>query len=323
MRSHSCAGRSRPIPDLTPTTEPIYDMKTTVAVLGPGTVGGTFAVQFLDADYRTLCVAPAATVRLMALAGISLETNGSPPNVGRPEVTEHLSHPVQLLLITVKPDQLEDALERVDPAAAAEGVVLPLLNGLEHMDLIRERFPGRVAAGALSRFDAYRVGRMQIVQKSPMALVTMASSELPQEELERAGRILERAGIDIELEDDERRVLWRKAVRLAVLAPATVLSGRTVGELRNDYEWRPRLEEALAEACAIAAADGVSFMPSAQWTRITEMDAEVTTSVARDVQNGARAREIDSITGAVVRAGERLGVPCPVLSELAARAVRI
>ncbi len=298
-------------------------MKTTVAVLGPGAVGGTFAVQFLNADYRTICVAPAATVQLMAFSGISLETNGSPPHVGRPEVTEHLSVPVQLLLVTVKHDQLEEAIERVDPAAVAEGVVLPLLNGLEHMGVLHERFPGRVAAGALSRFDAYRVGRMQIVQKTPTAVVTMASDELPQEELERAGRILERAGIDVEIDDDERRVLWRKAVRLAVLAPATVITGRTVGDLRNDYEWRARLQEGVAEACAVANADGVSLMPSAQWTRITEMDADMTTSVARDVQNGSRAREIDVITGAVVRAGERLGVPCPVLSELASLAAHL
>jgi 2-dehydropantoate 2-reductase len=297
-------------------------MKTTVAVLGPGAVGGTFAVRFLMAEYRTLCVAPAATVRLLAFAGISLETSGGPPHVGRPEVTEHLEIPVSLLLVTVKPDQLEDALERIEPEAVADGVVLPLLNGLEHMDPIRERFPGRVAAGALSRFDAYRVGRMQIVQKTSTALVTMASDDLPREELERAGRLLERAGIDVEIEDDERRVLWRKAVRVAVLAPATVLTQRTVGDLRTDYEWRPRLEEAVAEACAIAAADGVNLMPSAQWTRITEMDADATTSVARDLRNG-HGREIDAITGAVVRAGERLGVPCPVLSGLAAQTSRL
>ncbi len=297
-------------------------MKPTVAVLGPGAVGGTFAVRFVAAEYRTLVVAPAATAQLIAFSGISLEAGGAPPLVGRPEVTDELSVPVSLLVVSVKPDQLEDALESVDPESVADGVVLPLLNGLEHMDPIRERFPGRVAAGSLSYFDAYRVGRTQIVQKTPTALVTMASEELPPEDLEWARLILQHAGIDVEIDDDERRVLWRKAVRLAVLAPATVFTGRTVGELRNDHEWRARIEEGVAEACAIAAADGVSLMPSAQLTRIAEMDASVTTSVARNVRTGA-GREIDAITGAVVRAGERLGVPCPVLSALAARAFRL
>lgn len=297
-------------------------MRKTVAVLGPGAVGGTFAVRFLQADYRTLCIAPPATVQLMALAGISFECDGGEPLLLRPEVTERLVHPVSLLVIAVKATQLEEALERIDPETVEGGVVLPVLNGLEHMEPLRERFDGRVAAGSLSRFEAYRPGRMQIVQKSQTALVTMASDDLPAAELERARDIVQRAGIDVEVETDEKRVLWRKAVRLAVLAPMTALTQKTVGQLRTDLEWRPRMEQALNEACAIAAADGVSLMPSAQWTRITEMEHGLTTSAARDVAAG-RPSEIDAITGAVVRAGGRLGVPCPVLTELANRTSRL
>jgi len=297
-------------------------MRATVAVLGPGAVGGTFVVRLLGADYRTLCVAPPATVQLLGLAGISLESNGGSPLVVRPEVTERLVQPVSLLLVTVKAMHLEDALERVDPDTVAEGVVLPLLNGLEHMGPLRERFGPRVAAGSLSRFEAYRVGRMQIVQKTPTALVTMASDDLSDRELERAASILQSAGIEVEIENDEKRVLWRKAARLSVLAPATALTRRSVGQLRMDLKWRPRMERALAEACAIAAADGVNLMPSAQWTRITEMEHGLTTSAARDVAAG-RPTEIDAITGAVVRAGRRLGVPCPELTQLAAEAARL
>jgi 2-dehydropantoate 2-reductase len=294
----------------------------TVAVLGPGAVGGTFAVRFLQAGYRTLCVAPPATVQLMALAGISFEQDGSNPVVVRPEVVERLEQPVSLLLVTVKANHLDEALERVDPEAVSGAVVLPLLNGLEHVEKLRERFDGRVAAGALSRFEAYRVGRMQIVQKSQTTLVTIASETLPARDVERAAYLLEQAGIDVERETDEKRVLWRKAVRLAVLAPATALTQRTVGDLRTDRDWRPRLEAAVSEACAIAAADGVPLMPSAQWTRITELDHGLTTSAARDAA-ARRPTEIDAITGAVVRVGVRLGVPCPVLTDLAHQASRL
>jgi 2-dehydropantoate 2-reductase len=293
-------------------------MRKTVAVLGPGAVGGTFAARFLQADYRTLCVGPPATVQLMAFAGISFEYNGDQPLVVRPEVTERLVQPVSLLVVSVKANQLEEALERVDPEAVANGVVLPLLNGLEHMAVLRERFDGRVAAGSLSRFEAYRPGRMQVVQKSQTALVTMASESLSEKELQHAADVVQQAGVDVELEREEKRVLWRKAVRLSVLAPVTALTQKTVGELRTDLDWRPKMEKAVEEACAIAAADGVSLMSSAQWTRITEMDASLTTSAARDVAAG-RPSEIDAITGAVVRAGERLGVACPVLTELARR----
>jgi 2-dehydropantoate 2-reductase len=294
-------------------------VKTTVAVLGPGAVGGAFAVRLIEAEYRTICVGTPATVQLMAFAGIALEVERSEAINVRPEMTERLVHPVSLLLVTVKAPDLADALERVDPETVENGIVLPLMNGLEHMQPLRERFGPRVAAGSISRFEAYRVGRMQIIQTTPSAVVQMASDDLTLDELERAAWILRQAGIEVEVEGDEKRVLWRKAARLSVLSAATALSRRTVGELRIDHEWRPRMEAAVAEACQVAAADGVNLMPSAQWTRITELDYGFTTSAARDVAAG-RPSEIDAIAGSVVRAGERLGVPCPVLSELVAEA---
>jgi 2-dehydropantoate 2-reductase len=291
----------------------------TVGILGPGAVGGAFAVHLMGARERVVCVGPRDTVGLIALAGIWLEVDGQEPVTVRPAIAERLEQPVSLLLVTVKAPFLGDALELVDPDAIGDAVVLPLLNGLEHMDPLRERFDGRVAAGALSRFEAYRVGRTQIIQKTPGAVVTMASKDLSEHELEAAARILRGAGIEVGFDDDEKRVLWRKLARLSVLSAATVLSRKPVGDLRTDLEWRPRMEAALEEACAVAAADGVTVVAAAQWTRIVQMDRDLTTSAARDVLAG-KPSEIDAIGGSVVRAGERLGVPTPVLSELVAEA---
>jgi 2-dehydropantoate 2-reductase len=92
-----------------------------------------------------------------------------------------------------------------------------------------------------------------------------------------------------------------------------------VGDLRNDPEWRPKLDRAIAEACAVAEADGVSLRPSAQWAIIDEMADETTTSAARDVVAGRRS-ELDAILGSVLRAAERYDVPCPTLTELAVAA---
>ncbi len=294
-------------------------MTRTVAILGPGAVGGTFAVRLFEAHHRTICVGTPEIVGLMALSGITLESNGSKPLNVRPVMVERLVEPVSLLVVAVKAPHLADALERVEPSAVEHGVVLPLLNGLEHVDVIRARLPGRVAAASLSQFEAYRVGRTQIVQGTPSGVVTMASDDLSTQELECAADILRSAGMQVELEENEKRVLWRKAARAAVVSSATALTRRTIGELRTDPDWRSRMEQALTEACEIATADGVKMMPSAQWTRIVEMDPHLTTSAARDVVAGKR-HELDAIAGSVVRAGVRLGVLCPVLTSLAAEA---
>ena len=293
-------------------------MSDTVAVLGPGAVGGTLAVRLANAGVHVVCVAHPEAVGLIALAGLQVD---SPDGIltARVEASEQLTKPVDILLVTVKAPALEEAIERVSTDAVANGVVVPLLNGLEHMEVLRGRFDGRVAAGSISHFQAYRAGRVQIVEATSAPVITIASESLSRSEVERAADILRRTRIDVRVGQSERRVLWHKLARIAPLAAATSASGRTVGELRDDAEWRSRLDGAIAEACAVADADGVPLRPAAQWAIIDEMADETTTSAARDVVAGRRS-ELDAIVGGVLRTAKRYGVPCPNLEELAGAA---
>jgi len=290
----------------------------TAAVLGPGAVGGSLAVRLANAGVQVVCVAHPEAVGLIALAGLVVE---SPEGTltARVEVVEQLAKPVDLLLVTVKAPVLDDAVGRVDPSAVERGVVVPLLNGLEHMDVLRARFDGRVAAGSISHFQAYRAGRVQIIEATVAPVITIASESLARGEVEAAADLLRRGRIDVRVGQTEKRVLWHKLARIAPLAAVTSVSGRTVGELRTDPGWRQRLDSAIVEACAVAEADGVSLRPAAQWAIIEEMADETTTSAARDVAAGRRS-ELDALLGSVLRAGERLDVPCPTLTELAAAA---
>jgi len=295
-------------------------MSRPVAVLGPGAVGASLAVRLCLAGVKTLCVARPETAGVVALAGLSVETRDDGVLTARPEVVERLERPVALLLITVKAPMLEEALERIDPAAVAEGVALPLLNGLEHLEVVRRRLGARVAAGTVSHFQAYRVGRVQVIETTPPPLVTMASDgDLTRRELEAAAELLRRARLEVRVGQSERRVLWHKVARIAPLAAATAITGRPVGELRADPAWRPRLQAAIAEACQVAEADGVSLRPNGQWQIVEEMPVTLTPSAARDFSAGRRT-ELDAIVGSVLRVAERCGVPCPVLGELAAAA---
>ncbi len=293
-------------------------MTDTVAVLGPGAVGGSLAVRLSNAGAHVICVAHPEAAGIIALAGLVVE---SPEGTlsARLEVTEQLAKPVDLLLVTVKAPALEEALERVSPESVTSGVAMPLLNGLEHMDVLRERFDGRVAAGSISHFQAYRAGRVQVVEATASPVITIASETLPRADVERAADILRRGRVDVRVGQNERRVLWHKLARIAPLAAATSASGRTVGELRDDGVWRSRLDSAIAETCAVAGADGVQLQPAAQWAIIDEMADETTTSAARDVVAGRRS-ELDAIVGSVLRLAARHQVPCPTLTELAGAA---
>lgn len=293
-------------------------MNRTAAILGPGAVGGSLAVRLSNAGVPVVCVAHPEAVGLIALAGLVVESRDG-TLTARVEVVEQLSKPVGMLLITVKAPALDDAIARIDPDAVAGGIVIPLLNGLEHMEKIRARFGDRVAAGSISHFQAFRAGRVQIIEATGAPVITIASETIPRTEVEAVADMLRQARLDVRVGQDEKRVLWQKLARIGPLAAATAASGRTVGQLRDDPAWRTRLEGAIAEACAVAEADGVSLRPSAQWAIIDEMADETTTSAARDVAAGRRS-ELDAILGGVLRAAERLGVPTPALANLATAA---
>ncbi|HEU0304991.1 MAG TPA: 2-dehydropantoate 2-reductase [Gaiellaceae bacterium] len=271
----------------------------TVAVLGPGAIGGSLAVRLALAGEHVLCVARPETAAAIRDEGITLVEDGRELRA-RPGAVETLSEPVQLLLVTVKAPHLEDALERVQ---AEPRTVLPLLNGLEHMAVLRARFAS-VTAATIGRLEAFREGQTHIVQRHP-ARITVAGDAPPPE--------LARAGLEVRAVGSEADVLWEKLARQAPIAALTAVTGGNVGEVRAD----PRLRTATEEACAVAVADGARTTLAEQWSIIETLPPELTTSTARDVAAG-RPSEMDAIVGAVTRAGRRLGVPTPTLDQLLA-----
>jgi 2-dehydropantoate 2-reductase len=283
----------------------------TVAVLGPGAVGGVLAVGFARAGVRVVCVARPDTAATIAAQGLSLR-RGQQLETIRPEATTELKEPAELLLVTVKAPALEDALRRVQAPAET---VIPLLNGIEHMQTLRNSLSAsRVVGGTIGWIEAWLERPGLVVQNTPRTVMTVAS-DAGAETIE----LLRRSGTDVREGGTEAEVLWEKLARQAPVAAATAATQRSIGALRTDPEWRARLLEAIAETCAAANAEGVALRPEAQWEIIESMPADLTSSTARDIAAG-RPSELDAITGGAVRSGRRRGVPMPVLEGLLAEA---
>jgi 2-dehydropantoate 2-reductase len=269
----------------------------TIGVLGPGAVGAALAVPMALDGARVICVARPQTAETIRRQGLTLVKQGEELHAPL-EATDVLRDPVDVLLVAVKAPGLDDALDRIESDA---DTILPLLNGLEHMDVIRSRLGGRVVAGTIGLIEAYRESPTRIVQTTPGPVITAAEP-------------LSLAPFEVNVVP-EKDLLWDKVARMSALAAATAITQRPVGELRADPQWRPRLERAVDEACAVAHADGASITPQSQWKIVDALAPSITTSAARDVAAG-RPSELDAITGSVVRAGRRLGVATPELERL-------
>jgi 2-dehydropantoate 2-reductase len=286
-----------------------------ISVLGPGGVGGFLAGALARAGTPTTVVARESTAELIARDGISVASLRLGEFTAHPAATPCLQAPADFLLVATKASGLETALERID---SDPGLVIPLLNGLDHIVALRERFGAqRVAAGTI-RIEADRPAPGRITQTSPFLRVDLASNDpaaLPA--LQTLATTLEHADVPATVGDNEAQILWGKLVRLNALACTTSASDRQIGFIRTDPEWRAELTACIEEAAAVANADGAQLDPATALAELDDAHAELGSSMQRDIAAG-REPELDAIPGSVLRAARRHGLECPTIARLTA-----
>jgi 2-dehydropantoate 2-reductase len=287
-----------------------------IAVLGPGGVGGFLAAALARAGADVVVVARESTARHISEHGIALTSVRLGEFTARPEATPRLSTPVDVLVVATKATGLAGALERIE---AEPALVVPLLNGLDHMPLLRARLrPERVAAGAI-RIEADRPEPGRVQHTSPFLRVDLAADDSALgQPLERVAAALEHAGVPARVYASEAWVLWSKLVRLCALACTTSAADAKLGFIRSDPEWRRALEGCVAEAASVAEAEGAAIDPRVPLGELENAHAELGSSMQRDIAAG-REPELDAIAGSVLRAGARHGLSCPTIARLSAQ----
>jgi 2-dehydropantoate 2-reductase len=286
-----------------------------VAILGPGGVGGLLAGALQRSGTDVLVVARESTAAVIAERGVQVQSVTLGDFIAHPQAVALLEEPVDALIVATKAAGLEPALARI---AVEPPVVLPLLNGLDHLAVLRRRFPAdTVLAGAI-RVEADRPQPGVVVHTSPFLRVDMASDGNAPPGMQSLAGALSQAGVTARVSDSEANVMWSKLVRLNALACTTSAYDVLLGEIRSTPALRADLEGAIEEACAVGRAEGATDIDPAK--AIAELEAAHDTlgsSMQRDIVAG-REPELDAIPGSVLRAAARHGIPCPTIERLVA-----
>jgi 2-dehydropantoate 2-reductase len=283
-----------------------------IAVLGPGGVGGLVAAALARAGEEVVVIAREPTAELISHNGIEVSSVRLGDFTAAPRAVARLNEAVDVLVVATKATALDKALERV---GVEPRLVVPLLNGLEHIDVLRRRFAAERVVAAVIRVESDRPAPGRVLQTSPFLRVDIADSRPT---ITAFAGALERAGIPVRLGGSEAEVMWSKLVRLNALALATSAYDRPLGEIRDDPERRRVLEAAIRETGAVAAAEGATIDPADTVAELQSAHPGLTSSMQRDIAAG-RAPELDAIAGAVLRAARRRGIACPTVSELTRR----
>jgi 2-dehydropantoate 2-reductase len=293
----------------------------TIAVLGPGGVGGLVAGALDRAGNPVTLVARESTAELIAARGLRVSSVRLGDFVAHPRAVARLEEPVEALVVATKATGLHEALERI---AAPPALVVPLLNGLDHLAVLRERFGEQAVVAGTIRVEADLPEPGVVVHTSPFLRIDMASAHAAARPgMEALAAKLKAAGIPTRVEESEAQgveeseaqVMWGKLVRLNALACTTSAFDRLLGEILSTPELRSELVGAIEEGCAVAAAEGASIDAADPLGELSAAHATLGSSMQRDIAAG-RPPELDAIPGAVLRAGARHGVECPTIERL-------
>jgi 2-dehydropantoate 2-reductase len=276
------------------------------AVLGAGGVGGLVGGALAKAGHPvTLLVRPGRRNQYPERLAVESEPLGTFEAPVR--VADRLDEPYDVVWITVKATALEEAIPAVPPEELGDGVVVPLLNGVDHVKRLRDRYgPERVLPGTI-RVEAEQLEPGRVGHFSAFADVQVAPSPATRERAEVLCEELRGAGLTCEVRDDEATMLWSKLCFLAPFALATTASGGPLGVVRSDPSRWARLKGCVNEACAVGVAEGAKVAPAPILAALEGLPDGFRSSMQKDLAAG-RPPELDAIAGPVLRGGSQYGI---------------
>jgi len=281
------------------------------AILGAGGVGGLIAACLAHSGASVTLV-----VRHESLLQYPRRLLLESP-FGRVEVEVSCAAevpPADVLWLTVKATQLEAALAALTNSASVTAIV-PLLNGIDHLALLRARYGNEKVIAATIAVESERVAPGHVIHRSPFARLNVSSSgrSLLADTLDQ----LQKIGFECRFIDDEATLMWSKIVFLAPFALTTSAADRTTGEVIADPDWRKRLESCVREACAVGVAEGAKVNADAVIAAMIKMPGNMRSSMQKDVTQG-KPPELNAIAGPILRGAQRHGIAVPATASLAA-----
>lgn len=284
-----------------------------ILVLGAGAIGGYFGGRLAGAGADvTFLVRPQRAAKLAATGLVVRSPFG---DFARPVATvSQATDAYEAVLLSCKAYDLASAIDAVKPAARA--IVVPLLNGLAHLDTLDAGLGrARVAGGAcyiaatlwqdseirhLNQIHRIAFGPRDDSQRAPLAALAQACA---------------RANFETQNRADILQAMWDKFVFLTTLAAMTCLMRANVGAIVATAEGEALMRACLDEARAIAAASGHPMTETAHaeaTAMLTARGSGFTSSMLRDLESGGRI-EADHIVGDMVRRAQAANVAAPLL----------
>jgi 2-dehydropantoate 2-reductase len=289
-----------------------------ILVVGAGAIGGYFGGRLLQAGRDvTFLVRPKRAAEL-ADAGLVIKSpNGdvtlkNPPSVQADKLTEKFD----VVLLSCKAFDLDDAIKSFAPAVGPKTSIIPLLNGMLHLDVLDKKFGRERVLGGLCAIAVTLNDKREVVQLQPMQSLTFGERDGKMSDRVRAiAEVFASGNFGSVASEQIIQEMWEKWVFLASLAASTSLMRTSVGNILAAPGGKDFILGMLDECSAVATAEG--YAPRAPFLErvrgmLTAEESQMTASMFRDIKVGAPV-EADHVIGDLIARGDAAKVPVPRL----------
>jgi 2-dehydropantoate 2-reductase len=287
-------------------------------ILGAGAIGGYVGgrLQQSGADV-TFLVRPARRERLERDGLVIKSTKGDITQKVKTVVSGAEGGPYDVVLLTCKAYDLDSAIEAIAPAVGANTTVVPLLNGMRHIDVLAARFGDAKVVGGLARVGVAMTADGVILHTSPFAAISVGerdgkSARASLVELDAA---IKKSGVDGGLHQNIVQDLWDKWIMLASLAAMSCLMRGTVGDILEAGDGEAIMLETVGECRKVAAAAGCDPGEkgmSTVGTYLTQKGSRFAASMLHDLEKAAMV-EADHVVGDMIARAKKAGIATPNL----------
>ncbi len=276
-----------------------------ILVVGAGATGGYFGARLLKAGRDVTFLVRAKRAAQLAATGLIVKSPLGDIDAPRPPLIEaqDLREPFALIILSCKAYDLDGAIKSFSPAVGHNTLILPLLNGMRHLDALDQRFGAGAVLGGLCAISTDLDDQGRILHFSDFANLAYGARDSAQaEKAEALDKVLLNAGFDARRSGKIAQEMWEKWTFIASAAGLTCLMRAAVGDI--EVAGGADLAVALYNECA-EIATGAGFAPREPARKfaggmLTAPGSEFVASMLRDIERGAPI-EADHIVGDLLR----------------------
>ncbi|MBL8100328.1 MAG: 2-dehydropantoate 2-reductase [Anaerolineales bacterium] len=293
-----------------------------IAIFGTGGVGGYFGGRLAQAGENVIFIARGEHLKAIQQNGLKISSIHGDFVVHPAQATDSTESigTVDLIILAIKAWQLDSSLEQIRPLIGENTAILPLLNGMEHIDILVSAFGKEHVLGGLCRISTFVEGAGHIRHMGVQPIISFGELDNTKtKRVEAIHKIFSKIeNMTVEIPADIHTAMWEKFILISSTSGVGAVSRMPINQYRDIPEFRTMLIQAMHETENVARARSASIASDLVDGIMKRIDATPTgmlTSMQKDIMEG-RPSELDNQIGAVIRIGKTVNIPTPIHEKI-------